>query len=73
LVEEAIRRIDLVHPKVNAVIERMYDQARKTAASDLPDGPFRGVPLLVKDGLADCAGVASRKRMACLKQFAEAL
>jgi amidase len=59
LVEEAIRRIEKVDPQVNAVIERMYDQARKTAAGDLPDGPFRGVPFLIKDIMADHAGVRS--------------
>jgi amidase len=61
LVEEAIRRIDQVNPQVNAVIEKTYDQARKGAAGDLPDGPFRGVPFLIKDIMADLAGVPSRR------------
>ncbi|WNG58690.1 amidase [Archangium gephyra] len=49
LVEEAISRIEAVNPKLNAVVHKMYDQARKTAASPLPQGPFSGVPFLVKD------------------------
>jgi amidase len=49
LVEEAISRIEAVNPKLNAVIHKMYDKARKVAAGPLPDGPFRGVPFLVKD------------------------
>jgi amidase len=61
LVEEAIRRIEQVNPQVNAVIEKMYDQARKTAASNLPAGPFQGVPFLIKDIMADHAGVPSRR------------
>ncbi|MFE8597848.1 amidase [Archangium violaceum] len=49
LVEEAISRIEAVNPKLNAVVHKMYDQARKTAAGPLPQGPFSGVPFLVKD------------------------
>jgi amidase len=56
LIEEAIRRIEVLNPKINAVIYKMYDQARTTAQGDLPDGPFKGVPFLLKDLLADVAG-----------------
>lgn len=49
LVEQAITAIEKVNPQLNAVIHRMYDQARAAAASELPDGPFRGVPFVVKD------------------------
>jgi amidase len=57
LVEEAIRRIETLNPRVNAVIHKMYDLARQAAATDLPDGPFRGVPFLLKDLITGaCAG-----------------
>jgi amidase len=69
LVEEAIGRIEQVNPQVNAVIEKMYDQARKTAAGDLPDGPFRGVPFLIKDIMADHAGVPSRRSSRFLNDY----
>ncbi len=49
LVEAAIERIERHNPTLNAVVHKAYDEARKTAAGDLPDGPFRGVPFLIKD------------------------
>ncbi len=49
LVEAAIERIEATNPGLDAVIRTRYDQARAEAAGELPDGPFRGVPLLLKD------------------------
>jgi amidase len=49
LVEAAIARIEAVNPHLDAVIRTRFDRARLEAASDLPDGPFRGVPILFKD------------------------
>jgi len=49
LVEQAIAAIEQVNPTLNAVIHRMYEQARAAAKRALPDGPFRGVPFVVKD------------------------
>ena len=55
--EEAITRIERVNPTLNAVITPMYDLARKAVQETLPDGPFKGVPFLLKDLLGDFAGV----------------
>ena len=49
LLEEAVARLEALNPQLNAVIHPLIDEARQTAAGDLPDGPFRGVPFLVKD------------------------
>jgi amidase len=57
LVEEAISRIEKLNPQINAVIQKMYEQARKAADGDIPDGPFKGVPFLMKDILMAYAGV----------------
>jgi amidase len=56
LVEAAIERIDHLNPTLNAVILRMYDYAREAAAGELQNGPFAGVPFLLKDIFAFFAG-----------------
>lgn len=55
--EEAISRIERVNPTLNAVITPLYDLARRAVQQTLPDGPFCGVPFLLKDLLSDLAGV----------------
>ena len=49
LVDASIKRIEEVNPKINAVIHKHFDRARKQAQTNLPDGPFKGVPFLLKD------------------------
>jgi amidase len=49
LVETAIAAIGDLNPTLNAVIHESYGRARAEARGDLPDGPFRGVPFLLKD------------------------
>ncbi len=50
LVDAAIARIERMNPILNAVITLLFEEARAAAISpDLPDGPFRGVPFLLKD------------------------
>ncbi|HSZ37649.1 MAG TPA: amidase family protein [Acidimicrobiales bacterium] len=58
LVAEAITRIEKLNPQLNAVIHELFDRAQKEAAGDLPAGPFRGVPFLLKDLGAELAGTA---------------
>lgn len=57
LLDAAAARIEAIDPALNAVVLRWFDAAREVAASpDLPDGPFRGVPFLLKDLWAHHAG-----------------
>jgi amidase len=57
LLEEAIERIEELNPVLNAVVHRMYDQAAEALRAGLPQGPFTGVPFLLKDLGDACAGV----------------
>ena len=57
LVEAAIARIASLNPKLNTVVTPMFDHARAEAAVPQADGPFTGVPFLLKDLLAEFAGV----------------
>jgi amidase len=50
LVDAAIARIEALNPRLNAVITTRFDKARDEAKAErLADGPFRGVPFLLKD------------------------
>ncbi|MHB8781405.1 MAG: amidase [Candidatus Geothermincolia bacterium] len=57
LLQAAIDRIERVNPQLNAIITPMYEEAGATVAAGLPDGPFKGVPFLLKDLIAGYAGV----------------
>ncbi|MBA3812741.1 MAG: amidase [Caulobacteraceae bacterium] len=49
LVEAAIERIERHNGVLNAVVHKAYGEARAAAKGALPDGPFKGVPFLIKD------------------------
>ncbi len=68
LVEEVIRRIEETNPRLNAVITKMYDQARAAAASPA-GGPFQGVPFLLKDLGAQYGGVRMTSGSRALADF----
>ena len=68
LTEAAIRRIEARNGALNAVIHKLYDKALAAAdSSDLPDGPFRGVPMLLKDLWPASAGDPVHLGMAALR------
>jgi len=54
--EAAIARAEAVNPRVNAIVERLYDQARAAAGTGL-SGPLAGVPWGVKDLGHEIGGV----------------
>ena len=70
LVDAAIERIEARNPQLNAVVYPMFAQARQAAQGELPDGPLRGVPFLVKDLLAMVAGVPISFGTRLLKNWA---
>ena len=49
LLDEAIARTAKVDPQINAVVVKHYDYAHRQIDRGLPDGPFTGVPFLLKD------------------------
>ena len=49
LLDEAITRTERVNPAINAVVQKHYDEARALIDAGLPEGPFTGVPFLLKD------------------------
>ena len=49
LLDEALDRVDRYNPAINAVVHPFTDRARAAIEAGLPEGPFRGVPFLLKD------------------------
>jgi len=84
LVEAAIARVEQLDRRINAVVYRDFDRAREMAAGPLPDGPFTGVPFLVKDfgisvagwpctsGSRFCAEVVDREDSGLTRRYREA-
>ena len=57
LLERAIERATTLDPSLNAIVLRHFGRARDRVGSGaLPDGPFRGVPFLLKDLGVELAG-----------------
>ena len=56
LLEAAISAVERLNPQLNAVIGSLYDDARSRTQLPLGNGPFAGVPFLIKDLLSDYAG-----------------
>jgi amidase len=69
LVEEVIESIERLNPMLNAVVTPMYDHARAAATGELPDGPFAGVPFLLKDMLAFYKDVRSTSGAVLLQDY----
>ena len=58
LLEEAISRTEKRDGEIGSIVIRMFDEARKAVAAGIPDGPFEGVPFLLKDLHLAWPGVA---------------
>ena len=69
LLDEALARTAAINPRINAVIHLMEARARQAIAAGLPEGPFRGVPFLIKDLLAAYAGEPLRCGSRLFREF----
>jgi len=77
LLEVTIQRIEKIDPKLNAVIHKMYDQARETAANwttAIQEGKaegviFCGVPFFLKDLVAEYKGVPFHEGSRAVKGY----
>ncbi len=49
LLDIAIARAEAINPSINCIVEKLYDRARQEVSKGLPQGPFTGVPFLLKD------------------------
>jgi len=67
LVDQAIARIERLNPELNAVIHERFEAARKEATGSL-NGPFAGVPVLLKDLGAPIAGEPHHAGLGVAKQ-----
>jgi amidase len=68
LLETAIARCEAVNPRLNAVTIPMLELGRARAAERV-DGPFAGVPFLIKDIAQDYAGVPSTSGSRALRNW----
>src|SRR5262247_248462 len=62
LLDAASARVEARNGAVNAVTMPLYDYGRAAIAQGLPDGPFTGVPFLMKDLTASIAVVPMTRR-----------
>jgi len=77
VLEITIERIERVNPKLNAVIHKVYDEAREAAgnwsselrAGRAADVVFCGVPFLLKDLIAECEGVPFHEGCLAVKGY----
>src|SRR6266545_165970 len=69
LLDAAVSRVEARNPELNAVVTRLYDQARAAIAAGLANGPFTGVPYLLKDLGAHYAGTVTSFGSALFKDF----
>lgn len=67
LTEAAVERIEALDGPLNSVVIRWFDHARSVASGPLPDGPFKGVPFLLKNLWAAYEGQTMTNGNAALK------
>lgn len=69
LLTVALDRMASINPELNAVIHPLAERARARVAQGLPDGPFRGVPMVLKDLAQELADEPLHEGMQFLKDL----
>ncbi len=69
LLETAVTLIEALDPEVNAIVTKMFDEAKTAIANGLPEGPFQGVPFFIKDLGEMVAGVRLTSGSKALANF----
>ncbi len=69
LVDAAIAAIERLNPQLNAVILPLYERAQETLLTLDRNAPFAGVPLLLKDMLAEYAGTRMTEGSRFLRDY----
>lgn len=57
ILDAALQLVEVLNPPLNAVVSTMRADAQRDIAAGLADGPFTGVPIVLKDEYLSCAGV----------------
>ncbi len=69
VIEEAIKRIEALNPELNAVIRTRFEEGRSAAGSLQTEGPFAGVPMLLKDIAQELKGEPATSGSKSLQQY----
>ncbi len=69
LLDAAIGAIERLNPQLNAVVLPLFDRARDTLKTLDMNSPFAGVPLLLKDMLAEYAGTRMTEGSRYLRDY----
>lgn len=57
LMKSALEGVEKLNPTINAVVSVLPNEARQEIVNGLPDGPFTGVPFLIKESSAQAKGI----------------
>ena len=69
LLDLAIARTEALNPRYNFISQNHFDLARTTVAKGVPDGPFAGVPWLIKDLNTYIAGQVTQNGSRIYRDF----
>lgn len=59
VLETTLARAAELNPALNAIVTPLYDEARQAIVAGLPEGPFTGVPYVIKELVVSVRGAAT--------------